>query len=109
MKLAEITYPNWDKFKIRQSIIIGNIKIVILQLLPSEVQPLPSEGVKNLMATDLNTDQIIWIANIPIIHGKYGAYDYVCFESGKLTAWCGSILCLIDLATGELLDAEFVK
>ncbi|MBS1686565.1 MAG: hypothetical protein JSS76_17640 [Bacteroidetes bacterium] len=110
MRLDQISLPNWDKFKIDQSLKIGSQKIVTLKLYsPTERLPIPPEGVKNMLAVDEESDEILWIAEIPISHGKYGTFSHISFNNNKLTAWCGSILCEIDHNNGKILKEEFVK
>jgi hypothetical protein len=65
MKLKEIDLPNWDKFKIKKSLLIGNKEILVLKLLASEQLETPQEGVQNLVAIDPKTEEVKWIAKLP--------------------------------------------
>lgn len=104
MKLDQYTINGRINNKIKQSITIGNLDIVLLDtsgLYPSR------EGFKNLLAID-QLDHIVWVAELPVDY-LYSSYQSIELKNEELFALSGSFLCKVDRETGHILSEKFVK
>ena len=108
MNWKDYKIPNWEKFEIKKSLIVGDLTIAVLKLLPISIREIPIEGVRNLIAIDSN-ENIKWIAQLPRNFGGYVSFDNIRFNNGVLEAWFGSIYCLINIDNGLIEHEEFTK
>lgn len=106
MKLKDYKLRGWEDKRVEKEINFPDItiKLLFIQFISNP----PKEGRRNLVAVDAN-DEIKWIANIPNSYPMYGSYQDIRLKNKLLEAWCGSIYCIIDPFTGNILSERFVK
>lgn len=102
----EYKLDNWKRFDFLKKIRIQNHEILLLEL--ESFNSVPKEGSKNLISVSIEGN-IQWIADLPKSYPKYAFYQDIRFGNNVLEAWCGSIYCVIDPLTGNIISEEFVR
>ena len=86
---------------------LSNGKIIVLNLI--NIVGMQIEGRRNLIFIDSN-DEVIWVAEAPLLGRESGWYQKVVFENNKLKGWYGgSVLVEINLDNGKVMEEEFIK
>jgi hypothetical protein len=104
MKLKDYKWDVSFKNTVRGSIKLGDVTIILLD--DDKVTP-RIEGYKNLLAVD-KLDNVVWVADLPE-GSMFSSYWTIKIDNNGLFALCGSFLCEIDIKTGKVLNAKFVK
>jgi hypothetical protein len=106
MKLKGYKLENWNKYKFSKTINLGEINLLLLEIDNNKLPP--SEGLCNLILVDSN-ENIIWIAKLPT-KNSYDLYFDMDFKENKLLGWTSnSMICEIDIKTGEILNNRIIK
>ena len=106
MKLTEYKIDAWDNQTILETLKFESYFILLLKI--DETKLPIKEGIKNLLAVDLNYN-IKWVANLPKGEEIYSYYDEIKLKNDKLQALCNSHLALIDPLTGNIVSEQFIK
>jgi len=106
MKLTEYKIDAWDNQAILETLRFESYLILLLKI--DETKLPIKEGIKNLLAVDLNYN-IKWIANLPKGEEIYAYYDEIKMKDDKLQALCNSHLAIIDPLSGDIVSEQFIK
>lgn len=106
MRLEEYQLQNWNGRDISASVAFDDLSILLLTLFKEPM--LERRGHRNLVAINSN-GQIVWVADLPGIGSSYSFFNEIQMREGKLWAWAGSALCIVDPGNGNILEEHFVK